>query len=832
MNSVTRATALTAFQDAAPAAEVDYAALPRRVERRRESGAGLNLTIYRDLDGIEAEWRRFEPVADCTVFQTFEWLATWQRHVGARVGAQLAVAVARYRDGEIAMVLPLCVVPRRGVRRLCWLGLDLCDYNAPLIARDFSRRVTPDRFLAVWRELLVRLQADPSLRFDWIELEKMPRMIGGQANPFTHLDITANASGAHLTRLGEDWEKFYTAKRSSATRRRDRTKRRHMSAFGEIRYVNASERDDALRTVEILMEQKSRAFSRKGIADIFARPGQRDFYLDLATNPNTRDLVHISRVEIGETCAAANLGVVFGDCYYHLLASYDDGELSHYGPGALHLRELMAHAIKLKLKNFDFTIGDESYKLEWSDTHFELCDYTAVANWRGRPQCWLSDWRRRAKRFIKQTPWAWRLVSHLRSAIGVLSSLQLPRRVRRASTSRATPPAALACIMGDIDLLPPLASAGIPCAAVSRPGAPLLYSRHARSALAWDDFSQNVDALVEALVSFGKAQAEPPVLFYEEDAQLLLVSRFREQLAEAFRFVVADAALVEALIDKAQFQDLAKRHGLPVPPARRFDPAAIDSAALGLRFPIIIKPLTRLERWNDALGLRKAVPAKDVEELRRLWPQLVALDLELLAQELIPGAEARIESYHCYVDQRGSIAGEFTGQKIRTYPSCYGHTTALEITSAADVRGQGRAIVERIGLTGVGKLDFKRDPQGKLHLFEINPRFNLWHNPGAIAGVNLPALVYADLVGQPRPRAAAAKPGIRWCHVWKDFPAARQAGIPLTTWVPWMLRCERKSALSWDDPMPILRSAWHRLSARRLGAPASATVWRRNWAAS
>jgi D-aspartate ligase len=832
MNTVTRATALTAFQDAATATEVDYAALPRRVERRREGGTGLNLTIYRDLDGIEAEWRRFELVADCTVFQTFEWLATWQRHLGARVGAQLAVAVARYRDGEIALVLPLCVVPRRAVRRLCWLGLDLCDYNAPLIARDFSRRVTPERFLAVWRELLVRLQADPLLRFDWIELEKMPRTIGGQANPFTHLDVTANASGAHLTRLGEDWEKFYTAKRSSATRRRDRTKRRHMSAFGEIRYVNATERDDALRTVEILMEQKSRAFARKGIADIFVRPGQRDFYLDLATNPGTRDLVHISRVEIGETCAAANLGVVFGDCYYHLLASYDDGELSHYGPGALHLRELMAHAIKLKLKNFDFTIGDESYKLEWSDTHSELCDYTAVANWRGRPQRWLSDWRRRAKRFIKQTPWAWRLVSHLRSAIGALSSLQLPRRVRRMSALRATPPAALACIMGDIDLLPPLTSAGIPCAAVSRPGAPLLYSRHAHSALAWNDFSQNVDALVDALVGFGKAQAEPPVLFYQEDAQLLLVSRFREQLAEAFRFVVADAPLVEALIDKAQFQDLAKRHGLPVPPARRFDPAAIDPAALGLRFPIVIKPLTRLERWNDALGLRKAVPAKDVEELCRLWPQLVALDLELLAQELVPAAEARIESYHCYVDQRGSIAGEFTGQKIRTYPSCYGHTTALEITSAADVRGQGRAIIERLGLTGVAKLDFKRDPEGKLHLFEINPRFNLWHNPGAIAGVNLPALVYADLVGLPRPRAAAAKPGIRWCRVWKDFPAARQAGIPLTTWVPWMLRCERKSALSWDDPMPILGSAWHRLTARHFGAPARATAWGRNWATS
>ncbi len=432
MNTVTRATALTAFRDTATAVEVDCAPMTQRVEHRRETGADLRLTIYRDLDAIEAEWRRFEPAADCTVFQTFEWLATWQRHVGVRVGAQPAVAVVRYaNDGDIACVLPLCVVPRRGVRRLCWLGFDLCDYNAPLIARDFSQRVAPDRFLAVWRDILRRLQADPSLRFDWIELEKMPQTIAGQVNPFTHLDVTRNASGAHLTRLGDDWEKFYNAKRSSATRRHDRTKRRHMSAYGEIRYVNAPDRDDARKTVETLMEQKRRAFARKGIADIFVRPGQREFYLDLAANPKMRELVHISRVEIGTTCAAANLGVVFGDCYYHLLASYDDGELSHYGPGALHLRELMAHAIKLKLKRFDFTIGDEPYKLEWSDTHLELCDYTAVASWRGLAQCWLSNGRRRAKRFIKRTPWARRLACRARSAIGALSSLHLPPRPGR-----------------------------------------------------------------------------------------------------------------------------------------------------------------------------------------------------------------------------------------------------------------------------------------------------------------------------------------------------------------------------------------------------------------
>ena len=103
-----------------------------------------------------------------------------------------------------------------------------------------------------------------------------------------------------------------------------------------------------------------------------------------------------------------------------MLASYDDGELARYGPGALHLRELLAYAIGLGLRRFDFTIGDEPYKLEWSDTHLKLCDYTTAVAWRGWSACCRSMARRRIKRFIKQTSLAWRVVSFVRSIVGPL----------------------------------------------------------------------------------------------------------------------------------------------------------------------------------------------------------------------------------------------------------------------------------------------------------------------------------------------------------------------------------------------------------------------------
>jgi CelD/BcsL family acetyltransferase involved in cellulose biosynthesis len=408
------------LRDAPAAFDAEAGTAARRNQPISVAPENLGLSIYEEFAAVESQWRRFERVADCTPFQTFDWLSAWQRQIGRRDGVIPVIAVASFPNGDVAFLLPLGIERKRLARRLCWLGQDVNDYNAPLIARDFSHRVTAEGFRTAWNALRARLQREKRLRHDWIELEKMPQTIGGQINPFFHLALASNPSGAHVAQLGTDWKTFYYDKRSSATRRRDRAKRKHLSQFGEVGFVTSADADDSRRTIEILMEQKNRLLAQRGIADMFARPGWREFFIDVATNPATSHLVHVSRVQIGTTCAAANLGVVFSDTYYHVLASYDDGELAHYGPGALHLRELLAYAIGRGFKRFDFTIGDEPYKLEWSDTNVGLGDYTAAARWRGWLPFCQSIVRRPVKRFIKQTPWAWRAASRLRMRVGPL----------------------------------------------------------------------------------------------------------------------------------------------------------------------------------------------------------------------------------------------------------------------------------------------------------------------------------------------------------------------------------------------------------------------------
>jgi predicted ATP-grasp superfamily ATP-dependent carboligase len=364
--------------------------------------------------------------------------------------------------------------------------------------------------------------------------------------------------------------------------------------------------------------------------------------------------------------------------------------------------------------------------------------------------------------------------------------------------------ASLACVMGDMDLVRPLGLAGIPCVVVAPPGSPQTCSRFVRGVIPCHDDTPD-DVLLDALLRFAATQPEPPVLCIQDDARLLMASRHRARLSGAFRLALAEPELIEDLLDKARFARLADRLGLPVPPTRRIRPDAPPD----LQLPVIIKPVRRDATWDQLAAGSKAFEATTPEAFRALCRKLAA-GPDLLAQQLIPGPETRIESHHAYVDATGAIAGDFTGRKIRTWPAVFGQSTALELTDAPDVAALGRQVLRTIGLRGMAKLDFKRDPDGALHLLEINPRFTLWHHLGAVAGLNLPALVHADLCGLPRPPMQPARPGATWCRPREDWHAAREAGVPIHRWLRWLRRCEANASFSPRDPLPFLQGeAWN-----------------------
>src|SRR5258708_1075644 len=67
----------------------------------------VRLEIHNDLAEVESEWRAFEKTAHCTVFQTFDWLSKWQRHIGEPRGVRAVIVFGRGLEDEILFIIPL-----------------------------------------------------------------------------------------------------------------------------------------------------------------------------------------------------------------------------------------------------------------------------------------------------------------------------------------------------------------------------------------------------------------------------------------------------------------------------------------------------------------------------------------------------------------------------------------------------------------------------------------------------------------------------------------------------------------------------------------------------
>tara|TARA_E500000305_G_scaffold109526_1_gene114810 strand:- start:90 stop:1301 length:1212 start_codon:yes stop_codon:yes gene_type:complete len=370
------------------------------------------LSVHTEFSSVEAIWRQFEKNADCFAFQTFDFLETWYEEIGCRQNVDLAIVVAWGLDAVPIMILPLGIEKSGFARKLTWLGNDVNDYNAPLLGPGFSERISPGDFPALWKDIVSFLPAH-----DLIELLRQPAEIDGQANPFLELPTQPNASGAHMTVLGADFDAYYEKKRNSKARRSMRSRRKKLEEMGDARYVHPATDRDIAASVAKLVELKSASLKTMGAKDFLGQPGYEEFYKALAVKSGAGGIAHVSHLEVAGEYVAGSWGLVHKRRFYYLLASYDRVRFGRYAPGVQALVEVMRWAVNKGVETFDFTIGDEPYKYEWCEIQSDLYDHLQAKTFRGALLLFKTKLLLALKRKIKHTPLLWETFTKLRTRI-------------------------------------------------------------------------------------------------------------------------------------------------------------------------------------------------------------------------------------------------------------------------------------------------------------------------------------------------------------------------------------------------------------------------------
>ncbi len=86
-------------------------------------------------------------------------------------------------------------------------------------------------------------------------------------------------------------------------------------------------------------------------------------------------------------------------------------------------------------------------------------------------------------------------------------------------------------------------------------------------------------------------------------------------------------------------------------------------------------------------------------------------------------------------------------------------------------------IMQRLGYSGGGEIEFVRDPDGQKWIIECNPRFPAWIFGGALAGRNLPGRLVSHVWNLPMLESRPRYP--YFTRVVQEIPAKESVGIPL-----------------------------------------------------
>src|SRR5918996_498609 len=198
------------------------------------------------------------------------------------------------------------------------------------------------------------------------------------------------------------------------------------------------------------------------------------------------------------------------------------------------------------------------------------------------------------------------------------------------------------------------------------------------------------------------------------------------------------------------------------------------------------------------------------EELEQRFSQAAALceDGEVMVQELLAGDGLHQFAY-CAFFKDGKALGSMVARRRRQHPPDFGRaSTYVETVELPELEELSERFLRAIGYYGLVELEYKLDPRdGRHKLLDVNARTWGYHTLGQRAGVDFPAMLFADQVGESVKQRRSA-PGVRWIRLVTDVPMAAvelvRGRLDVLSYTRSLVSCQEEAVFSTRDPLPGL----------------------------
>ena len=311
------------------------------------------ITVHGGLEEISAGWDALAQECGAPPFERPGWFRRGRRRSGP---GKPWVVVNRSNGETVAVLRSFAPAMGSARRRTSTHRASVC-----------SPRTSAARELAAWvferRPRSVTLEyVDPG-HFGSRELEAAAASRGYRV-------LTTTYERSPFLVIDGTWEDYERGLSGRVRRDLDRRLRR-LEEMGPVR-LDVS--DGTSGRAELLAEgfrlEPSGWKAARGTA-VTSRENTRRFYEELAVWASENGWLRLSFLRVGEQAVAFQYGFEAGGTYYFLKGGYDP-EYRRFAPGKLLLRALLERAFATGLRSFDFLGADDPFKLEWSETAYDL----------------------------------------------------------------------------------------------------------------------------------------------------------------------------------------------------------------------------------------------------------------------------------------------------------------------------------------------------------------------------------------------------------------------------------------------------------------------------
>ena len=312
----------------------------------------LNIKIYQELESeLEKLWTNFEKDSSNYYFQTYHWQKSWFKQMKKYKRKSISIYVIVVKnDQETLFILPFCIYKILFIKVLSWSGFPFSDYNAPLINKNLN--INKYDFNYIWK-LIIKKNKN---KYDCISLVNQPNMINNKPNPFFYY-LKTHKSGLYS---GINLKNSLIYKNNELSDIRYQKNR--LNKIGNLQFKFAKDKNEKKKVLRFLIQNKILQYKKTNAWNLFEINAYKKFFIQC----NLMFNINLSYLTLDRKIIAAHSGYVYDQKYYYLFPTYDIN-FKKYSPGKILLKYLIDDCKKNNLKYFDFTIGSEDYKKNWSN---------------------------------------------------------------------------------------------------------------------------------------------------------------------------------------------------------------------------------------------------------------------------------------------------------------------------------------------------------------------------------------------------------------------------------------------------------------------------------